>query len=546
MRPRFTLLVFLVALGLFLSAVPFGNFETIIGDNIAQVGYWKAIFHRQLVGSIGASAMKPGLIVLLGVAHDLSLKLLGSTVLIRVVFALSAAALVTVVAGVARDASESRVAACGAAVYLLVATPIPNTFTDGTSMIVFYPLLLGGVWAFARERQLLGSVVLCLAALIRIEAFAVLLWLSVSEQLLKARWRDFLWTASITTGAVLLTAGVYYAVQGSVARFGAGGPAVGYFFTREPNVLLRIWSPLLFSFSAPYQIAFEQCGFPYLAVPAGYALLRNARARSYASLLAVPLFLLLYVVTGQGQNEIRYFQFVIPVLSSFGAAGVVVAFRDGQQPTRRLMFAVAAVALVGILASVLLSAVAIALSTALLVAPALLGWLATRTRFSPRPQWVQIGFGLAIAGVLLWTVFGPGFRGPRPVGVFVSDADALLQTGPLPRGSAVLTEDDIIYSVVVKDVGFFKHASALQDFNIRPEARRVELLREADYVLLSKGKHAYYYLRYDPQKLGNTDPFRAAVSRLLKRKQAVSVYGSRLVPVQDNRTWLVLKVEHDS
>ena len=546
MRRRFTLLVFLVALGLFLSAVPFGDFDTIIGDNIAQVGYWKAIFHRQFVGSIGASSMKPGLIVLLGVAHDLSLKLLGSTVLIRVVFALSAAALCTVVAGVARDASDSMVAACGAAVYLLVATPIPNTFIDGTSMIVFYPLLLGGVWAFARQRQLLGSVVLCLAALIRIEAFAVLLWLSISEQLLKARWRDFLSTASITAGAVLVTAGVYYAAQGSVARFGAGGPAVGYLFTREPNVLLRIWSPLLFSFTAPYRIAFEQCGFPYLAVPAGYALVQNARARSYASLLAVPLFLLLYVVTGQGQNEIRYFQFVIPILAPFGAAGVVLAFRDGRQPTRRLLLALAAVTLVAVLASVLLSAVPVVLSAGLLVLPALLGWLSTRTRFSPRPLWIQLGFGLAIAGALLWTVLGRGFRGPRRVAVYSSDAAALCEAGPVPRGSAVLTEDDIIYSVLVKDVAFFKHASALQDFNIRPEARRGELLRDADYVVISKGRHDWYYLRYDPQKLGNGDPFRAAVARLLKRKQPVSVYGSRLVAVQDNRRWLVLKVEHDS
>ena len=546
MQRRFTLLVFLVALVVFLSVVPFGGFDTIIGDNIAQVGYWKVIFHRQLVGSVGASSMKPGLIVLLGIAHDLSLLLFGSTYLIRIVFALAAATLAALVAGIARDASGSRIAGLGAAVYLLVATPMPSIFTEGTSMVIFFPLLLGGVWAFARQRQLAGSIILCLAALIRIEAFAVLLWLSISEQLLKARWRDFLLTAGVTAGAVLLTAGVYYAVQGSVARFGAGGPAVGYSFTREPDVLRRIWSPLLFSFTAPYQIAFEQCGFPYLAVPAGYALLRNSQARNYASLLAVPLFLFLYVVTGQGQNETRYFQFVIPILASFGAAGVVVAFSDGREMTPRRIKVFAAVALVGLLASLLLSSVAIALTAALLIAPALLGWLMARVHWSPKASWVHIGFVLLLGGVLLSTLLKDPWRGPRRLAVYTNDADALLHKMPLLRGAAVLTEDDVIYSVIVKDVGYFGHAAALQDFNVRPEQRRAELLRQADYVVILKGQHNWYFLRYDPQKLGQRDPFRAAISRLSKSKQPVSIYGARLVPVQNNRTWLVLKVEHES
>src|ERR1041384_3197364 len=107
MQRRFSLLVFLLALALFLAVVPFGEFATIIGDNVAQVGCWRALFHRQFVGSIGASVMKPGLIVGLGVAHDLSLKVLGSTVLIHVVFALVAAYLVSVVASIAKDASGS-------------------------------------------------------------------------------------------------------------------------------------------------------------------------------------------------------------------------------------------------------------------------------------------------------------------------------------------------------------------------------------------------------------------------------------------------------
>lgn len=548
MPRHFTLLVFLSALVLFSSVVPFGDLDTIIGDNIAQVAYWKSLFHRQFVGSIGASVVKPGLIAVLGVAHDLSLQLLGSTSLIRVVFALAAAALVAVVAGIARDASQTVVAGGAAAVYLLVATPIPGLFTFGSSMIFFFPLLFGGVWAFTRQRQLLGSIVLCLAALVRLEAFAVLLWLSISEQLLKSRWRDFLVTAGITAATVLITAGVYYAVQGSVARFGAGGPATGYLFARDNDVLRRIWTTLVFSFTAPYQIAFEQCGFPYLAVPAGYALFRDRHARIYASLLAVPLFWLLCVTMGQGQNEVRYFEFVIPVLACFGATGVVVAFRDGQDMIRRRILVLSAVTFVGLVASLLLSRVSVALSVALVAVPALLGWLLVRTQWSPKLLWVRIGFAVLLGAALVRTLVTDELRGPRRLAPYTRDADALLRQKALPRGAAVLTEDDIIYSVIVKDIGYFSRAAALQDFNLQTESRRAELLRKTDYVVISKGRHNWYYLRYDPQQLGRGDEFRAAVSRLMKRKRKrpVSLYGSRLVPVQNNRKFLILKVEKPS
>ena len=118
--------------------------------------------------------MKPGLIVLLGSLHDLSLALLGSTLLIKGVFSLAAAGLATMVARIARELGGT-IAGVGAVVYMLTQTPVPEAFRAGTSMIVFFPLLLTGVWLFSRQRETAGAVVLCLAALIRIEAFAVLL-----------------------------------------------------------------------------------------------------------------------------------------------------------------------------------------------------------------------------------------------------------------------------------------------------------------------------------------------------------------------------------
>jgi hypothetical protein len=224
----------------------------------------------------------------------------------------------------------------------------------------------------------------------------------------------------------------------------------------------------------------------------------------------------------------------------------VLAFRDGVAMTPGRLKGLAALALGGLVASLALSEVPLALSTALVMAAALLGWLRARASWAPNPSWLRIGFALSLVGALLAAVLGGRFPPPEPVGAYTKDADALLQNLPLLRGAAVLTDDDTIYSVIIKDAAFFRRATALQDFNVRPAERRAQVLRQADFVVVSKGKHGWNYLRYDPEKLGKRDAFRAAVSRILKHDRPVEIYGSRLVPVKNDRRFLVLKVEHQS
>src|SRR6478609_2614119 len=239
----YALTVFLASLAAFLTVIPFCGFDRIIGDNIAQVGYWRILFNHALVGSLGASSMKPGLIVLLGASYDLSYFLFGSTVLTKMVFALAGAGLATIVACVARQAG-SKLAGVAAVVYMISATPVPQMFVDGTSMIVFLPLLLWGVWLFSRDRQSAGTLVLCLAAMIRIEAFAVLLWLALAEQFFRGRFRAFAFSTIVVALSVGITVLVYYRLQGSAARFNAGGPSAGYIFSREPSAWVRLLSAL--------------------------------------------------------------------------------------------------------------------------------------------------------------------------------------------------------------------------------------------------------------------------------------------------------------
>ncbi|HEY0469666.1 MAG TPA: hypothetical protein VGC79_35995, partial [Polyangiaceae bacterium] len=322
------LVFFLATLALLLFVVPFGDVDRIIGDNVAQVAYWRILLNQAFVGSVGASSMKPGLIVLLGGAHDLSLALFQSTALLKLVFALSGAGLAAIVARIARPVG-GKIAGVGAVLYLLAKTPVMDMYVEGTSMLVFLPLLLWGVWLFSQGRDRTGAIVLCLAALVRIEAFPVLLWLALGEQLFKRRWRAFFFSSVAVAIALALTVAVYYRVQGSVARFSAGGPPVGYIFAHEPSAVRRFLESLQYSASYSYEMVFEQCGFPYLAISALLGLAFSQFRRFYLSLFAIPLFLLLYATTGQGSNELRYFQFLAPVTAAFGASGIALAFELG-------------------------------------------------------------------------------------------------------------------------------------------------------------------------------------------------------------------------
>ena len=101
------LVVFLSSLALLWFVVPFGDLDGMIGDNVAQVAYWRILFDQDFVGSLGTSSMKPGLILLLGGAHDLSLALFQSTALLKLVFALAGAGLAVIVARIAKRGSST-------------------------------------------------------------------------------------------------------------------------------------------------------------------------------------------------------------------------------------------------------------------------------------------------------------------------------------------------------------------------------------------------------------------------------------------------------
>jgi hypothetical protein len=537
--PPFAALVFFAALVTFWWVIPFGDLDTIIGDNIAQVAYFRVLFRPSLAGSIGASSMKPALILLLGGAHELSLLLFHSTALIKLVFAASAAGLVTIVARIAKDAGGP-LAGAVAALYLVTLTPVPEMFTAGSSMIVYLPLLFWGLWLWSRGHERAGAVVLCLSALTRIESLMVLAWLCAAEQLLRRNWRGVVFTGLATALTIVFTALVYYRVQGSVERFNAGGPAVGYIFSSDPSVLHRLKGSLAFTLTASYRMLAERCGPPSFIVPALGGVLVARSRRVYAGLLGVPLFLNVYFANASGSPELRYFEFLVPAGASFGAAGLVAALEFGRTaPAGARRLAAGLLALLTV-AAFALGARQVGYSALLPLGALAFGALDVfaLTRLSPRLAPILLCVLLA-ASATAGVRCGEWSHRPKRA-VYTADAKALLSSQRLPRHARVLTEDDVIYGVIVRDGGFFKHATALQYFNIQDEATRVKILDKTDYIAVSCRNHGWYYLRYDPQRRGDSDPFRAAVGR----NATARVYGRRLKLVDSTPAFRLFKVQH--
>ena len=491
--------IFAAALAAFL-AWPFGGFDSIHGDNICQVAYWRVLLHPHLVGAIGASSPKLGITLVLGLTYDLSDLLFHSTVLIRVVLAIFAAFLVSSTARIAGDLAGPTAAVLGAA-YLVWGTPMAEMFVGGTSMVLFLPLLLSGVRQFAQGRPTRGAALLGCSSLFRIESIFVLAWLSISEGLFRRRWRLF-WTCVTIMGAVSLAViGFNFALQGDLSRFNAGGPQTGYVFAPESSVRVRFTQALLFVYQSTRIVVFEECRWPYLAV-AGLGMLLLARQRRVylAAVIGIPLFLVTYLVGSGDSSASRWFEFLIPFVAAFGVAGVVSAVRIlGRDVLSPRVFRVT--------------------SRAAMCAAALL-----------------------LAGVLVTMVrtAGPGW-GRAP---FTVDALRFLREPLIPKGAGVLIDDDITYGIVIREPDFFRRVTALPYFNIKDDEWRRRILDDTDYIIVSKREYPFYYLLYDPVGRGNSDPFRRAISQMAAGAPSQRVYDRQLVPIVNDKRWLIVKVGH--
>lgn len=103
-----------VALWAYYLLYPHQGFEGLIPDNIAQTAYWSLLTRPELVGSIGSSTPKAGLIVLLGATHYLSYDLLGSAWAFKAILSLFIAGTLTLIGRIAEGVRRAhrRTARC--------------------------------------------------------------------------------------------------------------------------------------------------------------------------------------------------------------------------------------------------------------------------------------------------------------------------------------------------------------------------------------------------------------------------------------------------
>lgn len=493
LRPDYGLTIFTLALVFFLFH-PFGNVFQIVGDNICQIAYWHVLFNHELTGSIGAAAAKPGLILLLGFFYDLSNWLLGSPVLIKILLAFFASLLVYATARLTADVAGSRIAGILSALYLISMTSLTDLFRSGSSMIFFLPLLLIGLRFFAHNRKKLGVLILCGSTLIRPEGLGVLIWLAVSDQLLKRRFRESVFILICVLMTVFLFFITSYLLQGDLSRLNSGGPATGYVFEQKPTFVLRLNRALQYVIEATGAIVFERPALAYLSLPALVTLLAFRHRRTYLSILGIVLFWIAYFSFGAGDFVNRYFEFLIPLIVSFGWGGVF---------------------------------------------------------YIPKKLWTRKSIKFIAVSLIIYAMFymvNSGIDTLREwqnsgYAIYTQDAIRLLASSPVPRGSRLMTEDDIAYGIVARSPNYFRSLNALQFFNIKNDADRRKILEATDYILISKTPYRFYYLWYDPLNQVRIDSFRRTIKQIMADGKTKTIYGRTLTMIENSMLWLVLRVD---
>jgi hypothetical protein len=89
-------------------------------------------------------------------------------------------------------------------------------------------------------------------------------------------------------------------------------------------------------------------------------------------------------------------------------------------------------------------------------------------------------WGLLFAAVPLRAVALGDWPPTSVIMQYTLDAKDLLKGKRVPKGQRVLTEDDVIYGVLVRDLRLFRRVHALQAFVVQNDTRRAELLDSTD------------------------------------------------------------------
>lgn len=468
------------------------------GDNICQIAYCKILFLPNLVGSTGAAFTKPGQMLVLGMLYQMSLYL--GPYLFKVGLSLVMGACIWSLSRIATDMGGK---GAGIAALLLAIWTFTGEFVEGSVSIFLIPCLFAGIrmYYYRPGQRPIGRLLLALTILFHIYTVAVLavIWLSC----LKERdWKELKVLSLQGCLSIGLWVALIYRVQGSLSRLNSGA-AAGYVAPLEgtpANGLLYILQVVLDGFA-------QQPHFRTLVVLCVVGI-GGAAAYGYA----------------------RY----LTIFASFAIMIVSVMFLGGTFNIERYCSTFYAFSC------------AIGIGTVARYA----GDVCRLKCWSPK----LLLLGTVLIAVVTLDFSGFNFRSAIESGAhdayvaghYVRSARNLMADPLLRTARRLLTEDDIVYSLIVMDPLRFESLAALQHFNVLGHAEREKMLATTDYVWISlTDDHPYYYLFHlvDPQ--WQHDEFRRLIVDMIGTNRPASLYGVTFIPVDRNSERMLLKVEPD-
>lgn len=463
------------------------------GDNICQIAYWKILFHPNLTGSIGASYTKPGQVILLGIFYEISRRY--GELFIQAGLCLVMAACVWSLARIATDIGGKT---AGIMAFITASSVFFYEFMAGSASIFLIPTIFIGLWLyfFKPGHKALGRFLLMVSIQFHIQAIAVLgiIWIIV---LFKKEWKELAVFSGFCSASLALWTLMILRVQGAMERFDSGG-AVGYvgsfgdpflYGSKAEYIFKTVWTELMRSYSVRGLLLLAACG------------IIGAIYHNYKHYLVVFSVLLLLVV-----NVFAFNGTIVPgrhfaLLYAFSCSvGIGSAVRFALTPNR-------------------LPKVAYAFTTC-----CVLLLMITLSSFSAATASKQLrSTGLAD---------------------YVVNASNLLSDINLPPSTRLMTEDDLLYPIVVMAPVRYPHLTSLQYFNIAPEPRRKTILATTDYIwIVRNNRHLYYYLSYLPDPAWASDPFRQMANDILRTNRPRSLYGYRFIPIAIDNERLILRVK---
>ena len=205
---------------------PQPGFEGLVPDTIAQTAYWSLLTRPDLVGSIGSSSPKGGLVLLLGGAHYLSYEVLESVWPFKAMLAFFFAASLYLIGRMAAEVGGT-VAGLLAVLVAAGSTYLSHTFYSGSSGLFFLPPVLLGLLLLTMGKDRAAVLALCFAVTIRPEALLIIGLVITLRHLRRGAWRRSIELAGYAAAALLFFVLLAYWTQGSWDRIG-GGAATGY------------------------------------------------------------------------------------------------------------------------------------------------------------------------------------------------------------------------------------------------------------------------------------------------------------------------------